>query len=76
VPTDRRIELILAYREAGLDDKADALQKEMLAEHLGHKPKDFADVKADLAKMEARLADLADKVLDKIGAPRRPRRPK
>jgi hypothetical protein len=73
---DKRAELILAYTEAGLIDKANALRDEMLAERLGYKPSGFADIKADLAKMESKLADLADKVADRMGVPRRPRRPK
>lgn len=63
---DRRIDLILAYTEAGLLDKAEELKREMVAERLGRKPKDMGtlkdEIKAAGAKLDAAMAKLRDKL--------------
>ena len=69
---DPRLDLIVAYREAGLAEKADALTQELLQEELG--VTSSAGLKA---KADAILGDLdkaMDGLADKLGVPRRPRK--
>ncbi len=71
---DPRLDLIVAYREAGLVEKADALTQELLQEELG--VTSSAGLKA---KADAILGDLdkaMDNLADKMGVPRRPRKPR
>lgn len=74
MPRDRRLDLIAAFMEAGLVDKAEELKREMLAGQLGQKPRDFTEVKVKLDEIQANLDSTMDKIADKLGLPRRKRR--
>lgn len=72
-PKDPRIELAIAYREAGLDDKANELLAEMVREKTGG---DFGAAKLAAARDDLDKAyDVMAKLADKLGIPR-PTRPK
>jgi pentatricopeptide repeat protein len=66
---DKRLELIAAYREAGLHEKADELMAELFREQ-GIKPPD--DIRAQMAKLRGDMDATMQKLRDKLGiiAPR------
>lgn len=58
---EQKLQLIAAYRVAGLHGKADALAKEMLTDQIGPLS-DGGDFKKLQDEMEAMLDNLADKL--------------
>lgn len=68
---DKRLELIAAYREAGLHEKADALVAEMFREH-GITPP--SEAQARLNKLKSEMDATLNKIHDKLGIPRKPPR--
>lgn len=76
VPAERdpRLDLIIAYREAGLVEKADELTKEMLAEQ-GIVSKSMDDISTQLKDMRETLDKRMGEFYTKFGIPRQ-RKPK
>ena len=68
---DPRLDLIIAYREAGLHEKANDLVQEMLKEQTGA---NFDEMKNKLDQAGADLDNAVDKLAAKLGLPKRTRR--
>lgn len=63
----QQLQLITAYREAGLIDKADELAADMIKEETGQDPRNLS---SRLKKIRTDLQTGMDKLADKLGVPR------